>query len=180
MVITILGMIADMELKFIRDRESAGIEAAKAGGVYKGRAKNDDDYDIRRRIEEGATKASVARDMKISRMTVYRAFEEIPDKTSFPDKRPTGILTLRIDPPGRSVAKSRVSQTLAKIEEMLERDYAMARTEKGEYRLKVVYDPEPDGMSFNEEIELLGTRTTQLYDRRSDDVSLDEIERILI
>lgn len=62
---------------------------------------------------------------------------------------------------------------------MLERDYAMARAGKGKYRLKVVYDPEPYRMSFNEEIELLGIRTTQLYDRRSVDVSLDEIERIL-
>ena len=29
MVITVLGMVADMELKFIRDRQRAGIEAAK-------------------------------------------------------------------------------------------------------------------------------------------------------
>ncbi len=30
MVITILGMVADMELKFIKDRQKAGIEAAKS------------------------------------------------------------------------------------------------------------------------------------------------------
>ena len=29
MVITVLGMVADMELKFIRDRQRAGIDAAK-------------------------------------------------------------------------------------------------------------------------------------------------------
>lgn len=73
MVITILGMVADMELKFIKDRQKAGIEAAKAGGVYKGRKKRIDDGEIRRRLATGASKAAVAREMRISRMTVYRA-----------------------------------------------------------------------------------------------------------
>jgi DNA invertase Pin-like site-specific DNA recombinase len=75
MVITIFGMVADMELKFIKDRQRAGIEAAKAEGSYKGRKKNVDDDEIRRRIAAGASKASVARDLKVSRMTVYRALE---------------------------------------------------------------------------------------------------------
>ena len=30
-------MLAEMELSFIRDRQCAGIETAKAKGVYKGR-----------------------------------------------------------------------------------------------------------------------------------------------
>lgn len=75
MVITILGMVADMELKFIKDRQRAGIDAAKADGVYKGRKKNVDDGEIRKQIAAGATKAQVARDLKVSRMTVYRALE---------------------------------------------------------------------------------------------------------
>ena len=75
MVITILGMVADMELKLIKDRQRAGIDAAKADGIYKGRKKNVDDAEIRRRITAGATKAAVARDLNISRMTVYRALE---------------------------------------------------------------------------------------------------------
>jgi DNA invertase Pin-like site-specific DNA recombinase len=37
MVLTVLGMVAEMELAFIRDRQRAGIDAAKAKGVYKGR-----------------------------------------------------------------------------------------------------------------------------------------------
>src|SRR5208283_1088293 len=37
MILTVLGMVAEMELGFIRDRQRAGIEAAKANGVYKGR-----------------------------------------------------------------------------------------------------------------------------------------------
>lgn len=75
MVITILGMVADMELKFIKDRQRAGIDAAKAEGVYRGRKKNINDAEIRRRVAAGATKASVARELNVSRMTVYRALE---------------------------------------------------------------------------------------------------------
>jgi DNA invertase Pin-like site-specific DNA recombinase len=37
MVLTVLGMVAEMEVGFIRERQRAGIEAAKAKGVYKGR-----------------------------------------------------------------------------------------------------------------------------------------------
>jgi DNA invertase Pin-like site-specific DNA recombinase len=36
-VLTVLGMVAEMELRFIRDRQRAGIDAAKAKGIYKGR-----------------------------------------------------------------------------------------------------------------------------------------------
>ena len=76
MVITVLGMVADMELKFIRDRQRAGIEAAKGRGVYKGRKKTVDDKEIRRRAAEGIPKARIARDLGISRMSVYRALAQ--------------------------------------------------------------------------------------------------------
>jgi DNA invertase Pin-like site-specific DNA recombinase len=36
-VLTVLGMVAEMELDFIRDRQRAGIDAAKLKGIYKGR-----------------------------------------------------------------------------------------------------------------------------------------------
>src|SRR3546814_19425964 len=75
------GMVAEMELKFSKDRQRAGIEAARAEGVYKGRKKNVDDDEIRRRLAAGASKARVARDLKVSRMTVYRALDIIPSQT---------------------------------------------------------------------------------------------------
>jgi DNA invertase Pin-like site-specific DNA recombinase len=75
MVVAILGMVADMELEFIKDRQRAGIDAAIAEGAYKGRNKNVDDAEIRRRIAAGTTKVQVARDLNVSRMTVYRALE---------------------------------------------------------------------------------------------------------
>ena len=37
MVLAVLGMVAEMELGFIRDRQRAGINAAKAKGVYRSR-----------------------------------------------------------------------------------------------------------------------------------------------
>jgi DNA invertase Pin-like site-specific DNA recombinase len=37
MVLAVLGMVAEMELGFIRDWQRAGIDAAPAKGIYKGR-----------------------------------------------------------------------------------------------------------------------------------------------
>lgn len=75
MVITVLGMVADMELKFIKDRQRAGIEAAKTKGVYKGRKKSVDEVEIRKLADDGLSKAQIARDLGVSRMTVYRALQ---------------------------------------------------------------------------------------------------------
>ena len=75
LVVTVLGMVADMELKFIRDRQRAGIEAAKKKGVYKGRQKQVDEEMIRQLAAEKVPKARIARDLKISRMSVYRALK---------------------------------------------------------------------------------------------------------
>ena len=75
MVITVLGMVADMELKFIKDRQRAGIEAAKTKGVYKGRKKTVDAAAIRKLAGEGISKAQIARDLSVSRMTVYRTLQ---------------------------------------------------------------------------------------------------------
>ena len=36
-LVTVLGMVAEMELKFIRERQRAGIDNAKRNGVYEGR-----------------------------------------------------------------------------------------------------------------------------------------------
>ena len=81
MVITVLGMVADMELKFIRDRQRAGIDAAKGKGVYKGRQKRVDDDEIRKLASQGVTKAQIARDLGVSRMTVYRALADAKPET---------------------------------------------------------------------------------------------------
>lgn len=86
LVVTVLGMVADMELKFIRDRQRAGIELAKKKGLYKGRQKSVDAAEIQRRAAEGTPKAQIARDLGIARMSVYRALADAtPPKTKAPD-----------------------------------------------------------------------------------------------
>jgi len=56
--------------------QRAGIDAAKDKGVYKGRRKSVDDEEIRRLASEGTAKAQIARDLGVSRMTVYRALAD--------------------------------------------------------------------------------------------------------
>lgn len=73
MMIQMLSMVADMELSFIRERQKAGIEAAKARGVYKGGRKSISDDEIRRLFHDGMGKAAIARQLGIGRSSVYRA-----------------------------------------------------------------------------------------------------------
>ena len=63
-------------LKFIRDRQRAGIEAANSKGVYKGRRMSVDDEEIRRLASEGVAKTKISRDLGVSRLTVYRALAD--------------------------------------------------------------------------------------------------------
>ena len=75
LVVTVLGRVADLELKFIRDRQCAGIDAAKAKGVYQGRRQQIDTDRIRELAAQNMPKAQIARTLKISRMSVYRALK---------------------------------------------------------------------------------------------------------
>ncbi len=90
LVVTVLGMVADMELKFIRDRQRAGIEAAKKKGIYKGRQKQVDEEMIRQLAAEKVPKARIARDLKISRMSVYRALKNGDGSTAKTGSAHTG------------------------------------------------------------------------------------------
>ena len=76
MVLTVLGMVAEMELSFIRDRQRVGIEAAKAKGVYKGRPVTFDHGKIVALRKEGlgATEI-VARAVGCKRGNVYKALK---------------------------------------------------------------------------------------------------------
>jgi DNA invertase Pin-like site-specific DNA recombinase len=74
-VVTVLGMVAEMERKFILERQRAGIEAAKARGIYAGvgRLKSVPDEEIRRRHAAGEGPTAIARALGIGRTSVYRA-----------------------------------------------------------------------------------------------------------
>jgi DNA invertase Pin-like site-specific DNA recombinase len=72
MVLTVLGMVAEMELGFIRDRPRAGIEAAKAKGIYKGRPATFDRARIVALRKEGMGATEIARAVGCKRGNVYK------------------------------------------------------------------------------------------------------------
>ena len=53
MMLTVLGMVSEMELGFIKERRRAGIEEAKIKGVYKGRPSSLDHDKIKGLHAEG-------------------------------------------------------------------------------------------------------------------------------
>jgi DNA invertase Pin-like site-specific DNA recombinase len=72
MVVTVLGMVAEMELGFIRDRQRAGIEAAKANGVYKGRPVTFDHERIIALRKQGLGATEIAKAVGCKRGNVYK------------------------------------------------------------------------------------------------------------
>jgi DNA invertase Pin-like site-specific DNA recombinase len=72
MVLTVLGMVAEMELGFIRERQRVGIEAAKAKGVYKGRPVTLDHPRIVSMRSEGKGVTEIAKALGCSRGAVYK------------------------------------------------------------------------------------------------------------
>jgi DNA invertase Pin-like site-specific DNA recombinase len=81
MVLTVLGMVAEMELGFIRDRQRTGIEAAKAKGVYKGRPVSFDHERILAMRREGKGATEIATVVGCKRGLVYKVLAEARDAT---------------------------------------------------------------------------------------------------
>jgi DNA invertase Pin-like site-specific DNA recombinase len=75
MVLTVLGMVAEMELSFIKDRQRAGIEAAKARGVYKGRPATFDHAKIIALRKQGMGATEIARAVGCERGNVYKVLK---------------------------------------------------------------------------------------------------------
>jgi hypothetical protein len=65
--------LAEMERRFILERQRAGIEAAKKKGVYKGRKPSEPIETVRRMHGEGKGPAEIAAALGVSRMSVWRA-----------------------------------------------------------------------------------------------------------
>lgn len=72
-LVTVLGMVAEMERRFIRERQQAGIEAAKARGAYQGRKRSVPVHRVRDLHANGEGATAIAKSLGISRMSVYRA-----------------------------------------------------------------------------------------------------------
>ena len=72
MVITVLGMVAQMERRFIKERQRDGIERAKAAGTYKGGTARLDRQKIHSLAAAGEKAPSIAKALGCSRMQVHR------------------------------------------------------------------------------------------------------------
>ncbi len=71
-VITVLGMVAQMERRFIKERQREGIQKAKASGIYQGGKSRLDYAKIIIMYQNGAQPSAIARALGCSRMQVYR------------------------------------------------------------------------------------------------------------
>lgn len=79
LLLNLLGAVAEFERSLIRERQAEGIARAKERGVYKGRKKSlnmEQVSHLKDLIEKGVPKAAVARQLGISRASVYRYWEE--------------------------------------------------------------------------------------------------------
>ena len=74
-MLTILGAVAELERSVIRERQMEGIALAKAAGRYaKGpKLTAEQIAEARQKVADGVPKAVVARELRISRQTLYTA-----------------------------------------------------------------------------------------------------------
>ncbi len=75
LMLNMLASFAQFERAIIRERQKEGVQIAKAKGAYKGRKQEmtpERITELNRRVNDGEAKAVVAKDMKISRDTLYR------------------------------------------------------------------------------------------------------------
>lgn len=75
-VLTVLGMVAQMERQFIKERQRTGIEAAKAKGVYKGGTAKVDLAVVEKMKAEGKGMTEIADSFGVTRQAIYKAMKE--------------------------------------------------------------------------------------------------------
>jgi DNA invertase Pin-like site-specific DNA recombinase len=76
MVLTVLGMVAQMELGFIKERQAAGIAKAKAEGVYRGRPAKIDHERIKQLKAQGVGATEIAKAVGCKRAFVYKVLKQ--------------------------------------------------------------------------------------------------------
>ncbi len=75
LMLSVMGAFAEFERALIRERQMEGIALAKQKGVYKGRKKTLSETavaELHQRLATGVSKAQVARELGVSRETVYQ------------------------------------------------------------------------------------------------------------
>jgi len=82
LLLSLLGAVAQFELSLIRERQLSGIALAKAAGRYKGskpKLNAEQVAILRSRVDAGVPKAKVARELGISRETLYTYLSAAPE-----------------------------------------------------------------------------------------------------
>ncbi|RYE05575.1 MAG: recombinase family protein [Rickettsiaceae bacterium] len=75
LLLSVMGSVAEFERSLIKERQREGIELAKKKGIYKGRKNaldNEQVIAIHARIKQGESKTAIAKDLQISRETLYK------------------------------------------------------------------------------------------------------------
>ena len=75
LMLSVMGAFAEFERALIHERQREGIALAKQRGAYKGRKKSLSQAEVaqlRERLTTGRSKAQVARELGISRQTLYQ------------------------------------------------------------------------------------------------------------
>src|SRR5689334_19254651 len=81
LMLSVLGAVAQFERDLIKERQREGIALAKQRGAYRGRSKalsDDKAAEARRRVAAGEKKAALARELGISRETLYQYLRQEP------------------------------------------------------------------------------------------------------
>lgn len=74
-MLSVMGAFAEFERALIKERQKEGIALAKMRGAYRGRKKSltsDQFNEVKIRIQSGDAKTRIAKDMGISRETLYQ------------------------------------------------------------------------------------------------------------
>lgn len=75
LMLSVMGAFAEFERALIRERQREGITVARQRGAYRGRKRSLSDEmvaELHRRVDDGERKAVIARDLGISRETLYQ------------------------------------------------------------------------------------------------------------
>jgi DNA invertase Pin-like site-specific DNA recombinase len=79
LMLSVMGAFAEFERALIRERQREGIALAKQRGAYRGRKRSlnqDQVSELKRRVGAGEQKALIARELGISRETLYQYLRE--------------------------------------------------------------------------------------------------------
>ena len=79
LLLGVIGHIAQFEKSIIKERQREGIEAAKRRGVYKGRKRaldEDQVKELQNLLRQTGNVSEIARQMGVSRQTIYRYMNE--------------------------------------------------------------------------------------------------------